>query len=156
MIEIQIRRFGEMRMNEPSQNIDIIKILNDTHSKTMGYLLLVFGFLGSHRFYYGRPWTGTLWFLSGGLFGIGWIVDIFLIPGMDDDADVRYSQGKICFNLAWVFLTFTGFLGFHRLYMGKIITGVIYLVTGGLMGFGILYDFWTLNEQIDEINKGLN
>ena len=27
----------------------------DTHSKLMGYLLWLFGFTGSHRFYYGKP-----------------------------------------------------------------------------------------------------
>ena len=34
----------------------------DTHSKLIGYLLWIFGFLGSHRFYYGKPVTGTIWF----------------------------------------------------------------------------------------------
>ena len=31
----------------------------DTHSKIIGYLLWIFGFTGSHRFYFGRPVTGT-------------------------------------------------------------------------------------------------
>lgn len=34
----------------------------DTHSKVIGYLLWIFGFMGAHRFYYGRQLTGTLWF----------------------------------------------------------------------------------------------
>ena len=29
---------------------------SDTHSKTIGYLLWIFGFMGAHRFYYGKPW----------------------------------------------------------------------------------------------------
>ncbi len=60
---------------------------NDTHSKTIGYVLWIFGFTGSHRFYYGRPVTGTIWFFTLGLFLIGWIVDLFLIPSMDRQAD---------------------------------------------------------------------
>ena len=36
----------------------------DTHSKLFGYLLWLFGFLGSHRFYYGKPVSGTLWFFT--------------------------------------------------------------------------------------------
>ena len=32
----------------------------DTHSKVIGYLLWIFGFMGAHRFYYGRQLTGTL------------------------------------------------------------------------------------------------
>jgi TM2 domain-containing membrane protein YozV len=35
----------------------------DTHSLGIGYLLWIFGFMGSHRFYYGRPVSGTIWFL---------------------------------------------------------------------------------------------
>lgn len=31
----------------------------DTHSVLMGYLLWIFGFMGAHRFYYGKPITGT-------------------------------------------------------------------------------------------------
>jgi TM2 domain-containing membrane protein YozV len=33
---------------------------NDTHRKTIGYLLWIFGFTGAHRFYYGKPVTGTI------------------------------------------------------------------------------------------------
>ena len=36
----------------------------DTHSKVIGYLLWIFGFLGAHRFYYGKPVTGTIWFFT--------------------------------------------------------------------------------------------
>ncbi len=32
----------------------------DSHTPVMGYLLWIFGFLGSHRFYYGKPITGTI------------------------------------------------------------------------------------------------
>lgn len=35
-----------------------------THSKVIGYLLWLVGFTGSHRFYYGRPVTGVIWFLT--------------------------------------------------------------------------------------------
>ena len=31
---------------------------SDTHSLLIGYLLWLFGFLGAHRFYYGKPVTG--------------------------------------------------------------------------------------------------
>lgn len=32
------------------------------------------------RFYVGRPASGIVWLLTGGLFGIGWLIDFFLIP----------------------------------------------------------------------------
>lgn len=120
----------------------------DTHSKTIGYLLWIFGFLGAHRFYYGRPVTGTIWFFTLGLLGIGWLIDLFLIPGMDREADQRFNSGRTSYNVAWLLLTFLGVFGVHRMYMGKWITGILYLCTGGFFLVGVLYDFWTLNDQI--------
>ncbi|MEB3323497.1 MAG: NINE protein, partial [Synechococcaceae cyanobacterium] len=73
----------------------------DTHRKSFGYILWLFGFTGSHRFYYGRPITGTLWFFTLGLLFIGWIVDLFLIPSMDRDADLRFQPGPLSYNVAW-------------------------------------------------------
>jgi TM2 domain-containing membrane protein YozV len=125
----------------------------DTHSKVIGYALWVFGFTGSHRFYYGRPISGTIWFFTLGLLGIGWLVDLFLIPSMDRQADFRYQAGRIDYSVAWLLLTFLGLLGLHRFYLRKWVTGLLYLLTAGLFGLGYLYDYWTLNGQIDEINR---
>ena len=126
----------------------------DTHSKTIGYLLWIFGFMGAHRFYYGRQLTGTLWFFTLGLLFVGWIIDLFLIPGMDRDADRRYVAGRKSYSVSWVLLTFLGIFGIHRFYLGKWLTGLLWLLTGGLLLLGVLYDYWTLNRQVDEVNGG--
>jgi TM2 domain-containing membrane protein YozV len=126
---------------------------DDTHLKLMGYLLWLFGFTGSHRFYFGKPVSGTIYFFTLGLLGIGWLIDLFLIPSMDRQADLRFHTGRVNFSLAWILLTFLGLFGVHRMYMGKWITGIIYLLTGGVLGLGYLYDFWTLNDQITMVNR---
>ena len=121
---------------------------SDTHSLAIGYLLWLFGFLGAHRFYYGRPVTGTLWLCTLGLLGIGWLIDLFLIPGMDREADLRFSAGPYDYNVAWILLTFLGIFGGHRFYLGKWLSGLLWLCTGGLLMLGVAYDFWTLNDQL--------
>ena len=125
----------------------------DTHSKVVGYILWIFGFMGAHRFYYGKPVSGTIWFFTLGLLFVGWIIDLFLIPGMDREADRRFIEGPANYTIGWVLLTFLGVFGLHRFYLGKWITGIIWLLTGGLFLVGILYDYWTLNEQIASRNR---
>ncbi len=123
-----------------------------THSIVIGYIIWIFGFLGAHRFYYGRQIFGTIYFFTLGLFLIGWIVDLFFIPSMNREADIRYQEGIVDFNIAWLLLAFLGVFGIHRMYMGKWLTGFLYLVTGGFFLIGYIYDFWTLNDQITLIN----
>ena len=48
--------------------------------KIVALLLCIFlGFFGAHKFYVGKIGMGFVYLLTGGLFGIGWLVDIFLI-----------------------------------------------------------------------------
>lgn len=130
------------------------RIADDSHSLTMGYLLWIFGFTGAHRFYYGRPISGTIWFCTLGLLGVGWLVDLFLMPSLARTAGRKYYyDGTRDYDVAWLLLTFFGALGVHRFYLGRWLSGLVFLCTGGLLGLGVLFDYWTLNEQISLANK---
>jgi len=131
----------------------VVNTTQETHSLMIGYLLWLFGFTGSHRFYYGRPISGTLYFFTFGLLLIGWLIDLFLIPGMDRTADLRFEPGPLNYDVAWILLTFLGLFGIHRMYLGKWISGIVYLLTGALLGIGYIYDYWTLNEQLSLVNR---
>lgn len=124
----------------------------DTHSLAVGYVLWIFGFTGAHRFYFGKPISGTLYLLTAGFFLIGWIIDLFLMPRLERSAELRFKEGPLDYTIGWVLLTFVGVFGIHRFYLGKWFTGLLYLLTGGLLLVGIVYDFWTLNDQISETN----
>ena len=125
----------------------------DTHSLLVGYVLWIFGFLGAHRFYFGRPVSGTIYLFTLGLLGIGWLIDLFLMPSLERSADRRYLEGELNYTIAWVLLVFLGVFGLHRFYQGKWGTGILYLLTLGLVGVGVIYDFWTLNEQVSAGNS---
>lgn len=53
--------------------------------------------------------------------------------------------------LLW-FISGFGALGFHRFYLGKIPTGLLWMFTGGLGMVGAIYDFFTLPGQVREAN----
>jgi len=60
--------------------------------KTIAYLLWcgwLVGLGGLHRIYNGKYGTGFLWLFTWGLFGIGQVFDLFMIPGMVEDANNR-------------------------------------------------------------------
>ncbi|WPU64813.1 TM2 domain-containing protein [Peredibacter starrii] len=123
-----------------------------THSIPLGYLLWIFGFTGSHRFYYGKTWTGILYYCTFGLLGVGWIIDFFLIPGMERESNRKFAPGRYDYSVAWLLLTFLGIFGVHRFYLGKWVSGIIWLCTGGLLGVGWVYDFINMNEIVNEQN----
>jgi TM2 domain-containing membrane protein YozV len=60
-----------------------------------------------------------------------------------------YSTGIA--YLLW-FISGFGVLGFHRFYLGKIGTGLLYMFTGGLFGIGAFYDLITMPIQVREAN----
>lgn len=55
-------------------------------------------------------------------------------------------------GIAYALLIFGGCLGLHRFYIGKIGSGILYLLTGGVCGIGVLLDLFTLGEQVDSCN----
>lgn len=53
------------------------------------------GALGFHRFYLGRFGTGLLWLFTGGLAGIGGLFDLFYIPTMVRDENLRLGYRNV-------------------------------------------------------------
>ncbi len=49
------------------------------------WALCFIGFAGIHRFYVGRPISGFIWLITGGLFFVGQIIDLFMMQRMVED-----------------------------------------------------------------------
>jgi TM2 domain-containing membrane protein YozV len=56
--------------------------------------------------------------------------------------------------LFWL-LSIFGVLGFHRFYLRKFGTGIIWFLTGGVAGIGALIDLFTLGGQVDQYNTNI-
>ena len=69
-------------MNQQKQEVD----------PGVAYILWAFGFMGFcgiHRFYSGKITSGLVYFFTLGFFGVGQFVDLFLIPGMTRERNMR-------------------------------------------------------------------
>ena len=68
------------------------------YSVGVAYLLWFFlGVIGAHRFYVGKLGTGLLYLVTGGLFGVGWFFDLFRIPGLVREANLRLRYHQVLF-----------------------------------------------------------
>lgn len=68
------------------------------YSLGLAYLLWAiggFGTLGLHRFYLRKHGTGLLWLLTGGVFWIGAVVDLFRLPTLVSDAKVEEQAREL-------------------------------------------------------------
>jgi TM2 domain-containing membrane protein YozV len=72
---------------------------------------------------------------------------------MGVQAQIVAVKSTVVTYLLWILGGF-GVLGLHRFYLGRWVSGLIWLFTCGLFLFGLLSDLWTLNEQIDDVNSG--
>jgi TM2 domain-containing membrane protein YozV len=66
-------------------------------------------------------------------------------------------EGRKSYVTAYAFLLHWGVLGIHRFYLGRYISGVIWLLTGGLLGVGIFFDLFLTGAYIrfwNEDNRG--
>ena len=69
-------------MNQQKQEVD----------PGVAYILWAFGFMGFcgiHRFYSGKITSGLVYFFTLGFFGVGQFIDLFLIPGMTREKNLR-------------------------------------------------------------------
>lgn len=99
------------------------------------------GFLGLHHFYLRRVEWGLLYLCTFGLFGIGWLVDIFRSSTLYKEARARLaSEAEFNTRDTRVLALCLGWMGAHHFYLRNYGWGVLYALTFGLGGMGWLVD----------------
>ena len=83
--------FSEKQETPKAQHI---KIKSEKDWTTTLLLCIFLGGLGVHRFYVGKPGTGILMLLTGGGFGIWWLIDLISIVsgGFKDSNEVLIKK----------------------------------------------------------------
>lgn len=132
------------------QRQDNIKNISDAYT-----LWFPFGLLGFHHFYLNNPWLGILYFFTFGLFGIGWLVDLFRIPYLVRGANERADklEEKSVGTAYALGISPLGILGIHHLYLNRPIFGIFYFFTFGSAGVGWIVDWFRLPILVKRANK---
>jgi TM2 domain-containing membrane protein YozV len=119
------------------------------------------GWLGVHRFYTGRIVSGIFQLLTFGGFGIWVLIDLIMI--ISGDFKDRYNRpleqkpvmgGSRSWVTAAFLCLFLGWLGVHRFYTGRVVSGIFQLLTFGGFGIWVLVDLITIytDSFTDDMN----
>ncbi|XP_072020788.1 uncharacterized protein [Amphiura filiformis] len=85
-----VQRVNQERKGVTDSNV---KYIDDAY-----ILAFPLGIFGAHHFYLNRPGLGIVYFCTLGIFGLGWIVDLFRMPALVRDANLRIKQSVTFFH----------------------------------------------------------
>lgn len=69
-----------------------------------------------------------------------------------DKVEFSRSQKPVDVGVAYVLLLLLGLVGGHKFYLGRPFVGLVYILTGGLLGVGVVWDLFTMRRQVDAEN----
>jgi len=111
--------------------------------ETLGEFIFI---LGSGDFHEVSIWVkGNIWSLLLAVIILNSLTGIILPVVM---ALTVAREGRKSYVTAYAFLLHWGFLGIHRFYMGRYISGIVWLLSGGLFGIGIFFDIFLTGAYI--------
>jgi len=125
------------------------------------------GFGGYHHFYTGYYWRFITYIFSAGFLGVGWLVDIILIPfyyypklkqsflDKIENKKVLVKHYKTLGQLWMCWFPLNGILGFHHFYCGDITLGICYCLSFGGYFLGWLIDICLLGHYYRRFDENI-
>ena len=77
-------------VQQPQQSRPALPLKSSTAAWVLFFCL---GLVGGHRFYLGKIGTGVLFALTGGVFLVGWVVDLFTLSGQIKQVNAQRLVG---------------------------------------------------------------
>lgn len=68
---------------------------------------------------------------------------------------IQYVVPLKSVGTAYLLWAFFGLIGAHHYYLGKVGRGVLYSLTLGVLGLGVLVDLFTLKSQVRNVNRAI-
>eukprot|EP00164_Ancoracysta_twista_P003662 GFYU01004904.1.p1 GENE.GFYU01004904.1~~GFYU01004904.1.p1 ORF type:complete len:1060 (-),score=260.03 GFYU01004904.1:302-3481(-) len=142
-------RMNKLLKNYHSSYKNHDSVSNVPHSWD-AYLLWMppFGCIGFHRYAAGHIKTGLLYTCTFGVFGLGWLSDVFFLR--------QLYEGKACtlssLQVYALWITPFGLLGAHHYALGRRKWGLVYTFTMGMLGIGWLSDAFRIPMLVTEYN----
>lgn len=122
-------------------------------TKVTAYIICVspLGLFGAHHFYLERYLNGGFYLATLGLFGFGWIFDMFRLPVLYE----RYAdEDKHKYpDEAYLYWFPFGLFGLHHFYLENKKWGILYACTLGCLGIGWVIDGIRIPSLLKEYNK---
>ena len=104
-----------------------------------------FGLFGAYHYYLGNYALGIVHTCTLGIFGIGWVVDLFRMKGLVAAAnDTTHDHGMTKITAYVLCVSPLGIFGAHHFYLERYLNGGLYVGTLGMFGFGWIFDWFRL------------
>lgn len=119
----------------------------DKRSIGTAYIMSVppFGLFGAYHYYLGNYVLGIVHTCTLGIFGIGYVVDLFRMKGLVAAAnDTTHDHGMTKITAYVLCVSPLGLFGAHHFYLQRYLNGGLYVGTLGMFGIGWIFDWFRL------------
>ena len=107
------------------------------------------GIFGAYHYYLGNVKLGLIYTFTFGLFGIGWVVDLFRMPTLVKKAGMEKRSVGTAYIMS---MPPFGLFGAYHYYLGNYALGIVYTFTLGIFSIGWIVDLFRMKQLVKAAN----